>query len=111
MLDPICVRCGDDLPCEGHDLCLDCLEATDPDPNEDPMTTTHLAVHYEGTEPELVQALAAGGALVDLLPGDAEWWIAEDDRSDRSDCASAVFVPMGRQADAIAVLRAAGILH
>jgi hypothetical protein len=27
------------------------------------------------------------------------WWIAEDDRQDRSDCDSAIFVPRGAQMD------------
>jgi len=33
------------------------------------------------------------------------WWIAEDDRRDRSDNDSAVFVPMGHQAEANERLR------
>lgn len=28
-VEPICVECGDDLAAEGHDLCTECLEATD----------------------------------------------------------------------------------
>lgn len=33
-----------------------------------------------------------------------EWWIAEDERYDGSDLDSAVFVPMGTQPEAVAVL-------
>lgn len=35
------------------------------------------------------------------------WWIAEDGRNDFSDNDSAVFVPMGRQAEAYRILREA----
>ena len=41
--------------------------------------------------------------------GVSSWWEAEDDRVDGSDCDSAVFVHPGAQAQAIALLRAAGL--
>jgi len=37
------------------------------------------------------------------------WWIAEDNRVDRSDCDSAVFVRPGRQRQARDLLRAHGL--
>jgi hypothetical protein len=37
-------------------------------------------------------------------PGLTSWWIAEDDRIDRSDCDSAVFVNPGGQAQASRIL-------
>ena len=75
------------------------------------MSVTIIAIHLENGdgEPELVEHLYPG--LLALLPEDSSWWIAEDERSDRSDCDSAVFVPMGRQAEARALLRAAGLAH
>lgn len=50
---------------------------------------------------------AAQRDLMDVLPqpqapwnrGLTSWWIAEDERYDRSDNDSAVFVPMGTQSD------------
>lgn len=45
-----------------------------------------------------------GGAVV-------EWWIAEDERQDGSDCDSAVFVKPGCQVEAVALLRAHGLAH
>lgn len=38
------------------------------------------------------------------------WWVAEDDRSDRSDNGSAVFVHLGTQQQAADLLRDAGML-
>lgn len=38
------------------------------------------------------------------------WWVAEDTRYDRSDNDSAIFVPMGKQAEAVALLRTHGLL-
>lgn len=58
----------------------------------------------------LHQKLPKGVTMYDPPDGPKEsietsWWIAEDDRSDRSDCDSAVFVPNGMtQAEAKAVL-------
>ena len=37
------------------------------------------------------------------------WWIAEDDRTDGSDCDSAVFVDAGKQAEALRLLWSAGL--
>ena len=61
----------------------------------------------EGAERTLHQALPA----VPAGPGGAvdAWWIAEDTRYDRSDNDSAVFVPKGRQGEAVALLRAHGL--
>lgn len=39
------------------------------------------------------------------------WWICHDDREDRSDRDSAVFVTKGNEAQAQAVLRAAGLAN
>jgi len=38
------------------------------------------------------------------------WWVANDERFDGSDCDSAVFVSMGKQAEARALLRQHGLL-
>ena len=67
---------------------------------------------------------AAQNLLFDRMPsGDApltsdpdgvqldSWWVAEDTRFDRSDCDSAVFVNPGKQAEARALLVAAGLAH
>lgn len=76
IVDESCARCGNDLPAEGHDLCLDCLEATDPDPNEDHMPpdrpTTLVDVHAaadlarratEHRDAVIAAAIAAGYSL------------------------------------------------
>lgn len=39
------------------------------------------------------------------------WWIAKDDRHDGSDNDSAVFVDMGQEKRANAILQAAGLQH
>ena len=39
-----------------------------------------------------------------------EWWIAEDERYDRSDNDSAIFVPMGTQKVAHAILEAVSVI-
>ena len=44
----------------------------------------------------------AGGAI-------ESWWVAEDDRTDHSDCDSAVFVTPGTQDEASRLLNAAGL--
>jgi len=45
-----------------------------------------------------VQGMLAGSIMPVLkMPGFDSWWIAEDERYDRSDNDSAVFVPMGQQ--------------
>lgn len=40
-----------------------------------------------------------------------DWWIAEDERYDRSDNDSAVFVIPGKQEEAVALLRAHGLAY
>jgi hypothetical protein len=39
------------------------------------------------------------------------WWVAEDERYDRSDCDSAVFVKPGRQEEAMRLLRQHGLTY
>jgi len=75
------------------------------------MSVTIIAIHAELSEAELVEILAGstGHRLLDALPVDSEWWVAEDDRSDRSDCDSAVFCGVGRQVEARAAIVAAGL--
>lgn len=47
----------------------------------------------------------------DALSPVESWWVAEDERFDGSDCDSAVFVKPGKQEQAVAVLRAAGLAY
>lgn len=62
-----------------------------------------VAVTIEGNDREHAEA-----RLQTIMPiidehGDGvpvEWWVAEDDRRDGSDCSSAVFVTAGRQVEA-----------
>jgi len=68
-------------------------------------------VEGEVTRPEAEEVLTAELVRVPKGPGPFQvttyvdsWWIAEDDRHDRSDTDSAVFVTKGAQADASRVL-------
>lgn len=60
--------------------------------------------------------LAAQTMLIGKLKGFVDedidsWWFAEDERYDRSDCDSAVFVKPGKQAEAVALLREHGLAY
>lgn len=33
----ICVECGNDVVCEGYDLCSECLEEIEADEDDDPL--------------------------------------------------------------------------
>jgi hypothetical protein len=74
-----------------------------------------VAFDLTGKDPEDVQAW-----LMDQMPeaglqGDSgeiyldSWWIANDERFDRSDCDSAVFVAKGRQVEARELLHSHGL--
>lgn len=64
-----------------------------------------FVVEHDGTREEAEHLLTMAlprpqGLGRDDMPGNDWldcWWVAEDDRHDRSDCDSAVFVPMGTQ--------------
>lgn len=68
----------------------------------------------ETAEAALTQAIAIKHlrervTVVDIegdYPAVDSWWVAEDDRRDRSDNDSAVFVPLGRQSEAVSILAA-----
>ena len=77
-----------------------------------------LLVAFDVTGNSLAQTQTA---LVNLLPkvsdlpesddfGMDSWWIANDERIDRSDCDSAVFVKKGAQEEARRLLRKHGLL-
>lgn len=78
-----------------------------------------LLIAFDITAPD---ALAAHEWLMDNMPavglgGDNDeinldsWWIANDERFDRSDTDSAVFVAMGKQEEARALLRENGLAN
>lgn len=86
------------------------------------MTVVLVAIHVDdsanakkATREEAMTAVAAmldrDAALETLGEGhdrtEISWWVAEDDRSDGSDCDSAVFVEPGNQAIASLLLHAA----
>lgn len=72
--------------------------------------TILVAVVVQGTDRE-----SAERHLHDLLPRPGEdndidcWWIAEDERYDRSDCDSAVFCGVGNQRKARSLIEAGGL--
>lgn len=67
--------------------------------------TTHtilVAFNIQGeTRQEAMEELAQELPVVDGVSAIECWWIAEDDRIDNSDEDSAVFVPKGKQIEAI----------
>ena len=80
-----------------------------------PEHTFLVGIGSEGENREAAE-LALSGVLVPLLKSRDEaspiecFWIAEDDRHDGSDTDSAVFVPLGRQAEAQSLLEASELL-
>ncbi len=66
------------------------------------------AEEYLHTRPSLTPVSWDG---TETSPVIDSWWVAEDERYDGSDCDSAVFVKPGKQREAVAVLRRAGLAH
>jgi hypothetical protein len=66
----------------------------------DVQASTRRAAHELLVETlvERINPVLTGGTGID------SWWVAEDDRTDHSDCDSAIFVPLGMQATAQAAL-------
>ena len=59
---------------------------------------TFLVAMVATSHEELIRCLVDSEATL-ISNGIDCWWVAEDDRTDRSDCDSAIFVPRGGQAD------------
>jgi len=86
-----------------HDLAAELPPPPEPTVGE---RVRHVGIQASATDEEIHSALQLAR---EALGDDAAWWMAEDDRSDRSDNCSAVFVNPGGQYQALLLLEEEGL--